>query len=375
MKKEVKVLNTLNSFEGLASSLIGLFVPVYLLSIGHSLRNVFLYYLLYSLMIFIGFFASAFIASKTNLKILFLLRYLAWLIYFLILFFLNANDYLIYGLAVSSAACVSLYYFPYHIILGRETKAKLIGETVSLFSVTAQTVGLLAPFISALIIKFFGFRSLFAVALFITATSLFFMKQMPELNVNVKFSWPRWLQYLRNNKTYFWYEFLENIVEEIDGIVWPIFVYITFQSIWSVASVSLLASLGSIILTWIMRHSLNGKSKLRVMIFSVMLLAGLWLSRFWVNSAWIYVSSIIFGLISTIYGIAFNAMIYIRAKKTSYDEFIVFREAPIFLARTFVYLLAIILFAHLKVFFALAVIVYFILFALLKIQGRFGKIV
>ncbi|HRH22069.1 MAG TPA: hypothetical protein PLJ58_02600 [bacterium] len=370
MKESLRVLNILNIFESLVGSLVGIFVPIFLLSSGHSVRNIFIYYLLYSLVVFIFFFVAAFVASRWGLAVLFAIRYVFWFAYLLLLFFLPGSDDLIYYLAVASAISVAFFAFPFHIIFGKSVGAKKIGGQFGRIMLIAQVVGFFGPLLAAAMIKYFGYQALFAVALILMTASLYYLKFLPLIKTKISFSWTAWKKCLEKNQSYFWFEFFENMIEEIEGIIWPIYVYLVVDSIWSVAWVAMLASIGSMIFTWFISKRIDSWKRSQTLMISALLLAALWLSRDGFGGPWLYISAILMGLLGTVFSIGFNAMIYVRAKANNYDEFIVFREAPVFLARACLYLLAIVFVSHLNWFFALAAGLYMVLIVMLRLNKK-----
>lgn len=370
MKESLRVLNILNVFEGLVGSLVGIFVPIFLLSTGNSLRNVFVYFLIYALGVFVCFFVAALIASRWGLAKLLFVRYIFWFVYLCLLFFLSEHHGLIYYLAMASAVSAAFFYFPFHIIFGQSVHDKQMGGQLGKIMLISQVVGFFGPLLAAGIIKWLGYQALFAVALVLMTGSLYYLKFLPLIKTKISFTWSAWTKFLENNKTYFWFEFFENIIEEIDGIIWPIFVYLVVKNVWSVGWVAVLASLGSIIFTWFISKRIDKWQRSKTLIVSAVLLASVWLSRYWLGGAWVYVSAIIMGLLATVFSISFNSMIYVRAKKDNYDEFIIFREAPVFLARTCLYLLAIVWVDHLSWLFVLAASLYLALIMILSTNKR-----
>lgn len=370
MNQSLKLLNILNVFEGLVGSLIGIFVPIFLLSSGHSVKNVLVYYLLYSLFIFVSFFVAALVASKWSLTCVLIIRYFFWFAYLILLFFIPEASYLIYWLALASAISSAFYFLPFHIIFGQSVTDAKMGSQFGRIVLIGQIVGFCGPLIAAGVIKLFGYNALFLVALVIMTGSLLFLKMLPRIKTKITFTWANWRSFANRNQSYFWFEFFENIIEEIEGIIFPIFVYITVQEIWSVAFVSVLASVGSLVFTWLVSKYVDGWKRTRILLLASLMLSALWLSRYWFAGNWFYISSILIGLLATLFGISFNAMVYVKAKQDNYDEFIVFRETPVFLARTGLYLFAIFMVNALDAFFIISASLYLVLMFILRLKNN-----
>jgi MFS family permease len=368
MNQSLRLLNILNVFEGLVGSLIGIFVPIFLLSSGHSVKNVLVYYLVYSLFVFISFFIAAMVATKWNLTSVLILRYFFWFAYLMLLFFIPQASYLIYWLALASAISSAFYFLPFHIIFGQSVTDAKMGSQFGRIVLIGQIVGFCGPLIAAGVIKLFGYNALFLVAIIIMTGSLFFLKMLPKMKTKITFTWANWQKFARRNQSYFWFEFFENIIEEIEGIIFPIFIYITVYEIWSVAFVSVLASVGSLIFTWLVSKRIDGWKRTRVLLLASLMLSALWLSRYWLAGNWFYISSVLIGLLATVFSISFNAMVYVKAKQDNYDEFIIFRETPVFLARTCLYLLAIFMVNYLNIFFIIAASLYLVLMFILNLK-------
>lgn len=365
MKKSLLILNILKVFEGLVGSLVGIFVPIFLLSAGHSLRNVFAYFLLHYLAVFVFFIIGAMIASRWSLRSLLFVRYVFWFVYVGLLFYLPQIPNLIYPLAIASAISSAFFFFPFHIIFGQSVANQKMGGQWGKMMLISEIVGFFAPLLAAGLIKAWGYQSLFVVALVLMLASLYYLRNLPKIKTKINFTWSAWRSFAENNKSYFCLELVENVIEEIEGIIWPIVVYLTVKSVWSVGWVAVLASIGSIIFTWLVSKRIDKWQKSKTLMLSSILMAGIWLSRYWLEGSWIYVSSVLMGLLATVFSISFNTLIYVRAKQSNYDEFIIFREAPVFLARTCLYLLVLVSVDHLNGFFVLAAGLYVVIVLML----------
>jgi hypothetical protein len=132
--------------------------------------------------------------------------------------------------------------------------------------------------------------------------------------------------------------------EELEGIIWPLFVFILLKNALSLGVIGTLASIGSIAFTLIVgkyTDRLNPKIFMRI---GAVAMAGIWIARTIAPQSLplVYLSTLVSGFLACLILVPFSSYIYGTAKRNTPAEFLVYREIPVTLARIVTYSIAIV---------------------------------
>jgi hypothetical protein len=134
---------------------------------------------------------------------------------------------------------------------------------------------------------------------------------------------------------------VQSFSAEAEGVLLPIFIFLTFGSIISAGSIGTFAGLGGILFTLFVGLMADQYSRKNLLKWGAVIMSLIWLIRyFYANEISYYVLSIVAGFITILISIPFDTIGYNVAKSENIDEFIVFREIPIALGRLLIYSLA-----------------------------------
>ena len=112
--KPLNAIYWFNSLNSLAWSLIGIFIPIYLITLGHSLSSVLSFYILDSFVVFFASAPAVVISARIGLKKT-LLIYLPFLAAFIILLYsANYFDVRLWLIAIFSALQTAFYFMPFN---------------------------------------------------------------------------------------------------------------------------------------------------------------------------------------------------------------------------------------------------------------------
>lgn len=339
MTKSLNAVYVLHSITGLASSLIGIFTPAYLISLGYIPADVFLYFLIYAISIFAFFFSAALLAGRFGVRIMVIASFPFTLSYIALLYTLNTTAFPLPFIAIIQGAGAGLYWFALHSFFATHAKEKTLGSSVGKLFGFPQIAGLFGPLIGGVVAYRFGFPALFALGGFFFLISIVPLFWIPELAVQSRLNFSTFIGLFRQFRRYTLVEFFENIREELEGIVWPLFIFLVFRDALSVGFVGTLAAVGSIIFTLLIGRYTDQVNPKIFMRIGAILMAGIWLSRF----AWpqipllLYASTVAAGLLGCLITIPLTSYVYGSAKQTNISEFMVYREIPVTLARIVIY--------------------------------------
>ena len=231
MKNQLLVLNTMNVVDGIAGSLVGIFVPIYLLTIGFDLRTVFCYFLIFSFTLVPFFILTAKFCQYLGVKKTLLLRIPILFIYLASLFLVKQIPAIVYFIPVFYALETSLYWYPLHLIFTTHALEGEMGKKVSHFFAWPKAVGVILPIISAGIAISLGFKFLFVIASVVYLISSIIYFQFDEIKITTSFTLGKVWEFIKKYPHYIVLEVIENWREDISGVVWPIFVFISISAL------------------------------------------------------------------------------------------------------------------------------------------------
>lgn len=329
----------MHSITGLASSLVGIFIPAYLITLGYAPANVFLYFLVHAISILLFFLGAALLAERVGVRILVIASFPFTLGYITLLYLLHTTSIPLPLVASVQGAGIGLYWFALHSFFATHTNEETIGASVGKLFGFPQIVGLFGPLIGGVIAFHYGFPALIVLGGGIFLISSIPLLWIPELRIQSRLNFVTFISLFQKFKRYTFVEFFENVRQELEVIVWPLFIFLLFQNALSVGYVGTLAAVGSIIFTLaIGRYTdrINPKIFMRI---GASLMAGIWLIRFiWPDiPLLLYISTIIAGLLACFIEVPFTSYVYGSAKRTNITEFIVYREFFVTLARVVIY--------------------------------------
>lgn len=348
MNKRINAVYTMHAITGLASSLIGIFIPAYLISLGYTPADVFLYFLINAISIFIFFFGAALLAGRTGVRIMVILSFPFTLAYIALLYMLSSTSFSLPFIATIQGAGAGLYWFALHSFFATHAKKETLGASVGKLFGFPQIAGLFGPLIGGIVAFRFGFPALFALGGFFFLISIIPLLWIPELSTKSTLNFSTFMGLFRQFRRYTLVEFFENIREELEGIVWPLFIFLAFRNALSVGFVGTLAAIGSIIFTLAIGRYTDKANPKIFMRTGAVLMAGIWLTRFfWPQiPLLLYTSTIAAGLLGCLITVPLTSYVYGSAKQTNIPEFMVYREIPVTLARIIIYSFALLIAIH-----------------------------
>ena len=172
MSKKIKFLNSNNLLRGLGYSLVGIFIPTYLLTMGYSLNNIFSYFLVMAITSFVSTIFSLSLGKKFGYKPLIILSIPLAVVSLFLLNLLQTNEISIYLIAVIFGIQNGTYYLPLHAYFTKLSEKIKRGEQYSNYVFFGQLAGLLSPIVGAILATFLNFSTLFYAAIFFISLSI-----------------------------------------------------------------------------------------------------------------------------------------------------------------------------------------------------------
>ena len=163
--KEIKLFYASCSVFTFASSMVSIFVPLYLFEKGYSLSSIILFFILvqFSRLIFLPI--SAWLSSTIGAKKIISLSFVVSIAFYLIL---DKIDYLSNGFYLSAliyGMIHALFYLPFLVHLSKMSPNDNRGKILGKFNIYLAVVGALGPILGGIIISNYGFSAVFAVVI------------------------------------------------------------------------------------------------------------------------------------------------------------------------------------------------------------------
>lgn len=357
----MKILN------GVAFSLIGIFIPIYILEIGYSFQDVIFYLMIHHGTLLLFTFVGAYIANKKGLVNLLKFRLIFTFAFIFILFNLNSNILFLFLMAFIRGIDDSFYWLPVNVLMVRNTNDQNIGEALAKFMAYPSLFTVFAPLIGGLIAVHFSFSVLIIIAFLVLISSVVPVLKMPTQNVPFEFSLSRSKEIYNQNKRLIIPEILDNLTETTAEI-WTIFIYLKLIDVVQVGIVGTIMSLAAVFFTLTIGKMSDKFDKIKLLKFGAFFIFITWIfnaaiGHFTTNAWWFYIGSLMIAFLMKVFLVPYGAFLYNRARKDDI-QFIVLREVLTVFGRMILFVLAIILQDNLPVLFAIVGLLfsYFIFF-------------
>jgi len=339
--------------QAFAISLVSIFVPIYLLTIGFTLSEVFIY--LFIEWTLFGLFAPLYgkVIHKIGLKGVILFRTPFYILGLILLFLLDTNIqlrtfYLIIPIILGSSGAlytlsITSLFAKYIGKSDHSVKTAKLLSYPKMFAIASPTIG---AFIAA-IMGFPFLLSLVAVLLFLSVIPIFLIKERishPKFNLNI----------FREIKLEF-REFIFLNSYGLKGLIFflilPISIYLYSENIMSlgiiVTSISLISAIFTIYLGKLAnRHGLIKIIKIGAIATFILLIS----IGYFIKNDIIYYLSFVSGFINIMINLPYETHLYERSREhKSPLEFLVFKEFSLFFGRIVIFSILIIFFLNIEI--------------------------
>jgi len=135
--REISEIYAMMSLRVMAMSLISIFVPIYLYTLGYDIPSILLFFIVISMSHMLMSPVSAKISSKIGLKHCMLLSFLFYFLYYVMLSALGMENHIVYFTAALFGIAQALFWIPFHafflpLLMARKEAKRLPCLTYSL---------------------------------------------------------------------------------------------------------------------------------------------------------------------------------------------------------------------------------------------------
>lgn len=263
--KELKFFYFSISLYNFATSVVQVFIPIYLFEKGFSISLILLFYSIVQIGRLVALPVAAYFSSNFGAKKIIGVSFIFQIIYFLFLRNIEINDLSGYFLASALilGAMWAFLWLPYLVHVSKispdENRGKIAGK-INIYSAVTSAFG---PILGGVIIANFGFSYVFAMAILITIPAIILLLLTPEASkirkinyglINIRKIFPDMVA----NGFYNFQSFL-------DSALWAIFIFIVipqYRTIGLMQTAALLISILSFYFVGVLADKFNRKKLL-----------------------------------------------------------------------------------------------------------------
>ncbi len=300
-------------------SMIAIFIPIFLLQTGYTIGNImFFYFVLYAMSVPLNF-VSRWLISKIGAKKVIIFGSCFYVAFFVSLYNLTLDNWMLLIAIAFFVATYDAFYWVAHIFLFMKCSKNddNVSRDVSILSIVKNIAGIIAPALGALIIIFFSRNMLIIVSIVILILSiipLFVMKNFPDKPVQKQITFSSFFSSWKFTKDYFTKGFF-HIHSTTENVIWPLFVFMFFSSVESVAVLPMIISITGIIFTFFAGKVDRTKRK-KMIISGSFLIAIIWILRLLIeNGLFYYISVFLVGLSAVLINIPLDSNIFEKGEK------------------------------------------------------------
>jgi MFS family permease len=365
LKEGIYALYIAHSIRGFVASLIGFFIPIYLLKIGFSLIQVLSFFGVRSFFLLFFSVLAGGIGNKLGLKHTMAISLPILLLYFIAMMFLEGNlsPLYLYALSILSAFSSALYWVPMHSLFARfSSKKKGTSQVGTLLSLRSFS-SIIAPLLGGFITITFGFESLFIIAIVILIIPIAVLAHSKDIHPHINFSFKDLSKFFRNHQRHFLSIMFDSFGSFAENILWPLFVFLILANTMAVGIVGSLVGVGTILFTLLLSKVIAKHDHFLIMKIAAFMLATTWIIRYFTGEQIsIYLISLLGGLASIMFSIPLASHTYQIAKNSKdIDEFIVFKEILLHISQIIAVVVSIILVSNINISFLMTGVSYLLI--------------
>ena len=231
----------------LGSSLVGIFIPIYIFKITQGLGWVLAFYLVFNLTVVVFSLPIARLVAKFGSDWIAFSGTIPRIAFFVFLILAEKDPVFFLWAAILLGLAVPLYWLPFHLNVVGSNHKLTFGKDTARISLVGKLGAIIGPIIGGLIIQTMGFTPLYLLGLFLIIASgfpLFFDKyefKFPDISLKTL---SKNLPFKQMPRLFLGY-FGAGMTTRVYDIIWPIYVFIligSYQFLGIITSISLLAS-------------------------------------------------------------------------------------------------------------------------------------
>jgi len=301
--------------------LISIFLPIILYMEGFKVPQILIYLLCYGgFDLVLNLVAREFV-FKFGAKNAIILALGFEIFYFVGLIFLQINWSFLIGLAFLAAVFDSFFYVAHWLIFNEIiSRSKDVGNKIGMLNIVKSVASLITPVIGAMFLIFFNKNYLIGLSIILFCLSIIplFGISVKHLKVKKKKNVFQMLKYKETRNNFFLVTLL-GIHYQVEDILLPLFIFLTFSSIETVSFLPIILAMGSIVFNYFIGKFVDKHEKFRVIIFGALSLGIVWIVRlFFPMIETFFLSTIFVGFFANMVFVPLEAKLVKSSRHASY---------------------------------------------------------
>jgi MFS family permease len=279
----------------LAHALISIFIPILMLKAGYPLGEVIVFYVIYNIIDVFCTVAARRLVGLFGARVVIGLATLLVIVFFWT--FLNLASPSWHALLTLAlfAALYDGFYWVAHIFLFMQsrTQAPRAGRGIGVLYAVRQCALMLGPIIGAGLLVFVSTKALLIVtiaAFVLSLVPLWLVDEFPDKPKGKRLSFKKFFAHPRGRHIYL-SAMLYAVHDTSESIIFPLFIYVTFGTLRSVALVPVAMSLAAMVAAFLL-GGVGSRRRLLAISLGAGLIALVWMTRLSMGGPSVYYASI-----------------------------------------------------------------------------------
>lgn len=303
----------------LARSLITVFVPILMIKIGYEIGEVMFYYFTYTVFVAPLNFFAGWTTRKIGARFTIILGTIATIAFFISFSQLTPDNWPLLILLAIFAAFYDTFYWVAHLFLFIKSNQETAdaGKNTGILYIVKKLGALLGPAFGALILIFSNQQILIVASIVIFILSIIPLlkvddfKDKPETR---RLPFKEFFKPLREKKNYISVA-LYSMHISAEYVLWPIFIFMLFGTIKSVAAVPIIVSITAMVFSYF-ASKVQRCDREKMIIIGSALVAIVWLLRITTDTTLLfYISVFLMGLFSLLISLPLDSNLFTRGKE------------------------------------------------------------
>ncbi len=280
----------------LAHALVAIFIPILMLKSGYDIKGVVLFYLLFNIIdVPLNFVARTFI-RHVGARLSIVVATCATIAFFWIFLHMQEPNLTTLCVLAALAGFYDTFYWVAHFFLFMESggTSKQAGKSTGIMYAVRQTAIILGPAAGAVILIFFSQTALLYVTiagLLLSLAPLIALSTLPDKPHDRGLSYSEFFS-LPQGKVAFLSTSFYALHDAVESTLFPIFIFLLFKSIESVAIIPVLVSVAAMV-TAFMVGRIKPRMRRLALILGTLVIAATWAVRLLAGDPTIYYTSIL----------------------------------------------------------------------------------
>ncbi len=333
--RELDELFATIAIRGFASSMIGIFIPIYLLTLGYSLKAVLVFFIIRQVVYALASFPTAILDAKFGFKHSILISMPFFIALLSMLATLETMSWPLWILAVLSGIQLAIFWTSYHTDFALVADGKDMGKEVGFVKFVTKASNVVGPLLGGFLIALIGFTNVFVIVnvlLLVSVVPLFFSKDThskSKVSIKKTFTGKGWKDYFALSAY--------GMESAVAGVIWPVFIFFYIVSDFTTVGLITTVSLSFSLVAVIVAAALADKHYNLVIRFGAITHTIIWgLKAFVTSAGQVFFADSFHGSSRSMLSVPFDAKMYKEAGRGDTLQYVLFRATALFVAMIFI---------------------------------------